>query len=495
MKKKYLILLVLVAFFASCTDKFEEFNTDVKSPTVVPGESLFTNAQKDLSDQISSTNVNLNVWKLFAQYWTETTYTDEAGYDIISRSIPDLTYREYYRGFLKDFSEAAKIIGAKTPTGAVGDGPIEKANKLAIIELLNVYAYQQLVDIFGDIPYDEALDITNIAPAYKKAADVYTDLLARVDAALSNLDASKGSFGAADLYYAGSVSKWKKFGNSLKVKLAVNLADVNVSASQTAMEAAAPFVFASASDNALMPYASSTPNTNTLYEDLVLSGRDDFVPANTIVDVLNDLKDPRRDMYFTNKIDTSSETGVHKYAYVGGAYGVPSDIADYSHIADAIEEPTFPGILLTYDEVLFYLAEGAARGFNVGATAEALYNDAISASFDFWGVDSVDVYLAKPEVAYTTATGTWKQKIGTQEWIAYYTRGLEGYTSWRRLDFPVLNTPPLVTYAEIPKRFTYPVNEQTLNKENYTNAAASVGGDLLTTRIFWDTADPVPPVK
>ena len=343
-----------------------------------------------------------------------------------------------------------------------------------------------MVDIFGDIPYSKALDITNIAPSYESAFSIYKDLLLRVDAALLNLDASAGSFGTADLYYAGSVSKWKKFGNSLKVKLAVNLADYDNPLSKTAMEAAAPLVFTSSSDNALMPYGSSTPNTNPLYEDLVLSGRDDFVPANTIVDVLNDLKDPRRDMYFTNKIDTSSVTGVHKYAYVGGTYGVPSDIADYSHIADAIQEPTFSGILLTYDEVLFYLAEGAARGFNVGATPEALYNDAISASFDFWGVDSVYVYLAKPEVTYTTATGTWQQKIGTQEWIAFYTRGLEGYTSWRRLDFPVFNTPPLVTYSEIPKRFTYPVNEQTLNKENYTDAAGAIGGDLLTTKLFWD---------
>lgn len=480
--------MVLVAFFASCTDKFEEFNTDVKSPTVVPGESLFTNAEKELSDQISSTNVNLNVWKLFSQYWTETTYTDEATYDIINRSIPDYTFREYYNGFLKDFKEAATIIEARTPTGSVGDGVTEKVNKLAIIDLLNVYSYQQLVDIFGNVPYTEALDIKNIIPVYDDAATIYKDLLTRVNNDLSKLDASAGSFGSADLFYAGSVSKWIKFGNSLKVKLAVNLADYDENLSKTTMEAAAPLAFTSNSDNALLVYGSSSPNTNPLYEDLVLSGRDDFIPANTVVDIMNSLNDPRRDVYFANPIDTSSEADVEKLAYVGGTYGVPSDIADYSHIADRIEEATFPGILLTYDEILFYLAEGAARGFNVGATTEKLYNDAITASFDFWKVpkDSVAIYLAKPSVAYSTAAGTWKQKIGTQEWIAYYTRGLEGYTSWRRLDFPILNPPPLTTYGQIPKRFTYPVNEQTLNKNNYTKASSEIGGDLLTTKLFWD---------
>jgi hypothetical protein len=488
MKKKFLILMVLVAFIASCTDKFEEFNTDVKSPTIVPGESLFSNAQKALSDQVSSTDVNLNVWKLFSQYWTETTYTNEANYDIINRTIADNTFREYYNKFLKDFKEAAAIIEARTATGSVGDGEKEKANKLAIIDLLTVYSYQQLVDIFGNIPYTEALDIKRIAPVYDDAFAVYTDLLSRVNADLAKLDVSAGSFGSADLIFAGSVDKWIKFGNSLKVKLAVNLADYDQNLSKTAMEAAAPLAFASKSDNALLIYGSSSPNTNPLYKDLVLSGRDDFIPANTVVDIMNALDDPRRDMYFANPIDTSSEADVEKLAYVGGTYGVPGDIADYSHIAGRIQEATFPGILLTYDEILFYLAEGAARGFNVGASAEKLYNDAITASFDFWNVSksSLAAYLAKPEVAYSTAAGTWKQKIGTQEWIAYYTRGLEGYTSWRRLDFPILNHPPLTPYNNIPKRFTYPVNEQTLNKDNYTKASSAVGGDLLTTKLFWD---------
>ena len=96
-------------------------------------------------------------------------------------------------------------------------------------------------------------------------------------------------------------------------------------------------------------------------------------------------------------------------------------------------------------------------------------------------------YLAKPEVAYTTATGTWRQKIGTQAWLAFYSRGLEGYTEWRRMDAPTLNIPPSITeYEEIPKRFTYPVNEQTLNPANYAAASEAIGGDLLTTRLFWD---------
>ena len=104
MKNKYFILLVLIALFAACTDKFEEFNTDVKNPAVVSGEPLFSNAQKDMIDQISSTNVNLNNWKLYAQYWTETTYTDEANYDVVNRSVPDLTFRRILQGLFTRLS-------------------------------------------------------------------------------------------------------------------------------------------------------------------------------------------------------------------------------------------------------------------------------------------------------------------------------------------------------------------------------------------------------
>ncbi len=81
----------------------------------------------------------------------------------------------------------------------------------------------------------------------------------------------------------------------------------------------------------------------------------------------------------------------------------------------------------------------------------------------------------------------WKELIGTQAWLSFYTRGLVGYTTWRRLDYPIFNLAETISaYNEIPTRFTFPVNEQTLNKVNYEAASASIGGDLPSTRIFWD---------
>lgn len=470
-----LLIFVLLSVITSCTDKFEEFNTDKKNPGIVSGESLFSNAQKELSDQISSTNVNQNIWKLWSQQWTETTYTDEANYDIVTRNIPDNTFRYYYRESLKDLTEASKVI---TETVApFGEDPAVKTNKLFIIDLLKAYSFQQLVDIFGMVPYTDAVDINNVYPKYEDGYTIYKDLLTKVNAAVSGLQTSAGSFGAADLYYSGDVAKWIKFGNSLKIKIGITMADADNALAKTAIESAVNGCFASADDDCLLAYLQASPNYNPLYADIVASGRDDFVPANTLVDKMNSLGDPRREKYFT----------LYDGAYVGGEYGYSSPFAQYSHIAPEIIKPSFNGILFTYSEIQFYLAEAAERGYNVPLTAAAYYNEGIKASFEFWGAAGVDTYLAKPAVAYATAQGTWKEKIATQSWIAAYTRGLEAYTTWRRLDFPIFNIAEFITeYSEIPVRFTFPINEQTLNGANYKAAATAVGGDEMSTKIFWD---------
>jgi hypothetical protein len=495
MKKTYILLIFITVLFAACTENFDDFNIDKKNPASVNGEALFTGAQLSLTDQISTPNVNLNDFRLFAQYWTETTYTDEANYDILNRTVADFTFNRYYVHALNTFRESARLI-RESETVTTSEAVV-KQNKLHIIELMNVYAFQRLVDIFGNIPYTDALDIDNVIPIYDDAFTIYQDLISRANAAIAGLDDSEGSFGSADLIFGGDVSAWIKFGNSLKVKLGITIADHDAALAKSTIESAINGIFESTADNALLQYQSSSPNSNPVYDELVLTGRKDFVGANTIIDLMNGLADPRLAAYYT-QTDTSTETGVEKLAYVGGDYGYSSQYALYSHISDPILEPTFPGILLTYDEILFYLAEAAERGITVPHTAEEYYNDAIAASFDFWdeycaealteaGVElDAEAYLAKPEVAYTTAQGDWKEKIGTQAYIALYTRGLEGWTEWRRLDHPAFNMPPTPVSDAIPTRFTYPINEQTLNPDNYKAAAIAVGGDELTTKLFWD---------
>ena len=487
----YVFLLSLLTF--SCTDDFEEYNTDKKQADEVPGETLFTQAQRELADQIASTNVNNNIYKLFAQYWTETTYTDEANYDITNRTIPDNIWRILYRDVLMDLKEADKIISEKEIIGTaseIAEQTVERDNKLAITEILSIYTWQRIVDTYGNVPYSEALDIGNVLPAYDDALTIYKDLLVRLDAAIAKLDNSEGSFGSADVIYSGDVDSWMAFANSLKLKMGLHLADVSAESAlvTTTIEAAAAGVISSAAGNAAFVYLSASPNTNPLYIDIIASGRHDFVAANTIMDKMNSLNDPRVSLYFETPVDTS-DNDIDDPVWIGGPYGASCPYTAYCHVNSQLVAPTFECLLFSYSEVEFYLAEAAQRGYNVGGTAAGHYDDAVQSSILYWGGTTADAasYLAQASVDYATvvAATSWKEAIATQAWIGFYNRGFIAWTEWRRLDAPVMNIPPNAD-TDLPVRMTYSNNEQTLNGANYTAAAAAIGGDLVSTKLFWD---------
>ncbi len=462
MKKIYLLFLVLVGITSSCTKDFEDYNTDEKNPVDIKGEFLFTSAQKNFADQISSTSVNLNVFKLFAQQWTETTYVDESNYDIVNRKIPDSNFSVYYRTVLNLLDQAEEKITTDAPNAV-------ETNKLAIIEMMRVFTYHELVNTFGDIPYADANNIDNISPKYDDAAGIYTDLLSRIDAAIASMDSGSDSFGGSDLFYSGDVAAWKIFAYSLKLKIAINQADaVDVA---TVYASVKDKVMSSAADNMLLNYQGTQPNTNPMYVTLVVSGRKDFIPANTLVDEMKAVSDPRMDAYFSNKIDGE---------YVGGKYGYSNAYANYSHISARVQEATFPAILMSYSEVQFYLAEAALRGSDATA-AKAYYEEGVMASFQFWNAPNVADYLtANPLVDM--------KSIALQSYLASYTRGDVSYTTYRRLDWPIMNEAPEANTSDgsVPSRFTYPINEQTLNAVNYKAASAAIGGDDMITKLFWD---------
>ena len=481
--KKAIIIFSVFALLISCTNDITGLNENTKEPTQVPADYLFSSAQKALVDQMTSTNVNDNVFRLFVQYWTETVYTDESNYDITTRTIPDNHFQTLYRDVLKDLKESKIILESEIYVGTpqeIADKNIIRNNKKVVIDILTAYNYSILVDTFGNVPYSQALDLKNYPnPKYDDAETIYRDLLSKLTIAVSSIDTAQEGFDNADLIYGGDMSKWKMFANSLRLKLAINLDDTDHTyATSQAIAAVTSGVITNSSDNATLKYLSVQPNTNPIYVDVVASGRDDFVPTSTIIDKMNALNDPRRAMYFTQI------GGIYK----GGTPGNGNTFANFSHIGNMILAPTFEALLMDNSEVEFLLAEAVSRGIAVGGTVESHYDLAITASLNYWGVSASDIatYLAQPSVAYATATGTWKQKIGEQYYLALYNRGFESWTSYRRLDFPVLTAPADAAIAEVPKRYTYPAEEQTLNNSSVKAASNAIGGNTMTTKIFWD---------
>lgn len=471
----------MVAMFFACDDRLEELNTPRKNAAEVPFETVFASGTRSLFDMMVSSDVNDNNFRLYAQYWAQTTYPDESQYNMVGRQLPDNVWQNGYRDVLKDLDESKKILNETWEARLMTEE--DRQTNEAIIESLEVYTWSVMADMWGALPYTEALDINNLNPKYDMASDVYNSIIQTLDDAIVKLGSGGMGFSEdQDLVYQGDVEKWLKFANSLKVRLAVTISDVDGPKATTMInEALASGVFESNDDNATIAYMSESPNTNPLWLDLVASGRADYVVANTIVDKMLELNDPRLTVFADPMEDGS---------YVGGEYGTSNTYAQNSHVGAIYHEPDLEGVILDYAEVNFLLAEAAAKGLAItGLTAEEYYDQAIKASFEYWGFDeaAADAYLAQPAVAYATAAGDWKQKIGIQEWIAYFNRGIEGWNVWRRLDFQGFNVPDGLDESDIPRRLIFPIKEATLNPGSLDAAIEMIGGsDDVKTKVFWD---------
>ncbi len=489
MKNIYLLILVLGVLVSACE---LPDNVNPKAATDVPAETVLTNGIRNALDLIDDMDQNLNVSRMMCQYIGMTQYTGPSRYEFKPRSIPDGYWNNSYL-VLQDFNEVKLLI--QDLSGSESFNRMN-ANRMAIVDIMEVLVYHNLVDIFGNIPYTEALGgFENKTPAYDDQVAVYSDLQVRLSSDIATLTAgaSDGSWGSEDLVYQGDVAMWKKFAATLKARLGMRLADVDMSTAQSELTAAINAGMLEAGESMQLPWTAVTPHTNTIYASFVPTARNDYGPANTIIDMMVELNDARLPAFFT-QVDTSTEVGVEKLAYVGIPYGdVTVAYNSISHFSDATFEPDFPATFACNSEVEFIFAEAAARGMNlgsIGGTAQEHYEAGILESHAGWGVTMDPAYMTNADVAWDDARN--KELIGTQKWLANYNRGMEGWCIWRSFDWPVLNAPPDLAYEDIPYRMPFPYNEPDLNGDNYTSAAAAIGGDNVRTLLFWDAVGGTP---
>jgi hypothetical protein len=495
MKKILVILSVLLAF--SACSKLEDLNKNVKDFAEVSGESLYNGATRQFINQLSNESVNLNVTVMWMQHLAATTYFDETRYDMTTRGIPVNTSNIMYRLVLMNYKEAARVLQTQPLAGIT---QAQRDNQLAIVEIMTVFAWSYIVENFGDMPYSEALDYNFPSPVYDDGLTIYKDLISRLDAAMNKLTLNEGGMPSGyDNIFGGTGNEaemWYKFANTLKLRMGLMLYDVDAGYSKTVAEAAASHVFVEG-DVMQMNYLEASPNQNQQFVDFVASGRDDYVVTSNLIDAMQPttpapahpilnvtVTDPRLKFYAIPVVGSTPPV------YLGGAQGQANGYPTFSHVNPMHLEPDRPWVIMDYTEAEFLLAEAVERGFSVGGTAEGHYNNAVRSSIIFWGGSSAeaDAYLAQPSVAYATAFTDWKQKIGTQAWLAYWLRGQTLWNSYRRLDYPRLFAPPayLQEIDKVPVRLFYPVSEQTLNAENYEAASAKIGGDSPLTRLFFD---------
>jgi len=477
MKKSIFYILPAVLIFGACTKDISSYNNQTKKAAVVPAAPLFTNASRNLSDQlatISGSNITTHIVGYFAQAVIE----DNAQYNFQTSGMPNQQWNVIYRDVLNDLKRSDSILSTATSTVPL-DVTIN-TNQRAIVDITSVYAWYVLVTSFGNVPYTEALNPNNLFPKYDDQKAIMTDLLKRLDNDLSKLTPSAAGFALSeDLWFGGKVANWVSFANSLKVLMGMTLADADPATSKSLVEAASPNAISSTAQSAIMQYGSQ-PSNNPTYNSFVVAKRTDYVAPVTFLAQLLSNADPRLTSFFA-----PNNAG----NWVGAVMGVQTTFSTVAHPSTKDSLSSLAYVILDYSEMEFLRAEAIARGYNIAGTVESHYNEGIRQSLKYWGVADTAVtrYLAEPTVAYTTAVGaTPLQKIARQKWISLYMHPYHEWVDMRRLDYPVLPA-PVGAISGFPNRLYYPQTEQTLNPTNYTQAASAVGGDKVETKLFWDT--------
>ncbi len=467
---KIIIGAVAAMTLSSCQRDLLSLNENTKAPSVLPSETLLAMGQQQFFYYTFTGSVNFNNYRFFVQQWAETTYTDETNYDLITRNQPRNHWNRMYVYALNNYETAKKNLATESVSSEA-----ERKNKMATLEISQIVVWENLVDTYGNVPYFEALKAADgqFAPKYDDAKAIYTDLLQRINAVVATIDGGTG-YGSGDLVYGGDMMKWKHLANSVKLRMGLNLSDVDAATAKTAVESAvASGVIESDNESYSLKFAGGTYN-NPIYDDLVASGRNDFVPSELVINIMNSKNDPRRAEWFTT-VDGE---------YVGGVFGSLNPFNGKSHMSDMWLAKDAEAPYLSYVEVLFMKAEAAARGFNVGGTAESFYNQGVLTSMELAGVSTADAtaYLA----AHPYDAGNWKKSIGEEAYIALFNQPFGAWLFSRRLDQPVFVNPPNSKIEGVPVRMPYSDQEYVLNKANVTAAATAIGGDKATTKLFWD---------
>ncbi|ENA1803782.1 SusD/RagB family nutrient-binding outer membrane lipoprotein [Flavobacterium psychrophilum] len=471
----------------SCSD-IDSLNQNEKAFEKPIAEALMSSAQKSYANQLTIMDVNSNIFRYLSQHWTNiyAIGNRETKYNF-SRDIGGSLFGDTYVTVLQDLNNSRKLIEASTALTTTEIA--EKQNKIAIIDIQIANTYLFLVDCFGDVPYTEALQENNYNPKYDDAKSIYLAMGAKLTNAINKLDVTYNSFAKEDLIYNGNVAKWKQFANSIRLKAGLHLHDVAPMEAKALIEASASGAIASNANNAELKYfdnGEKSKNPNYLLN----SGSQEFVPTKLFVDELNAKTDPRADKY----LDPTSKIGAN---YAGAVYAADGDYTDYSHFTTTFNNPTYAAVIFDYAETCFLLADAKDKGYAITGTTQDWYNKGITASMESWGVATADIttYLAKPSVAFTSAIGingeavNATQKIAYQLWLSYGNRGFEAWTEYRRLDYPKLQAPANAEQEagnKVPVRLFYSRSDISTNNANYQAAANKIGGDKLTTKIFWD---------
>jgi hypothetical protein len=478
MKKILLIgsLSFLFLGIQGCTqlEDFGDTNLNPAATSQPTLSALLSNVQSGIGSYAASTRPGL-----YSQYFSETQYSDASLY-----SIPQLEFAGDYSGGLMDL----QIIIDKN----------ESNNMTQVAKILQQYIFWSLTDRWGDVPYSEALlGAKNANPKYDKQEDIYKGMIASLTAAVAKMD---GSTIKGDLMYGGSVTSWKKFANSLRMMMALQLskklpASSGYAATEftKALTDPAGYILTN-SQNAVLVY----PGGNFKNPWFALyNGRKDYGESKTMTDLMASLSDSRQKAFGGANQDPTAGNA-NETSSVGVPYGVKRATAEAFTAANGtwarvlrgdLRKETSPLVIIGAAQVALARAEAANLGWTTEDIA-AVYKKGIELSFEQWGATFDASYLAQDAVSIGAAGAAGNLgKIATQRYIASYPDGMQGWNIWRKTGYPVLTPAVDATNSskQIPRRYTYGQSEYTSNKANVESAVSALaGGDKQDSKVWWD---------
>ncbi len=384
------------------------------------------------------------------------------------------------------------------------------ANYEAIAKVLKAYDFEQLVDNYNDVPYSQAfLGVKNLTPVYDSGPSIYSDLIKQLDAAINlintNAALTSPAFpapppGSDDIIFGGNMTNWKKFANTLKLRLIMRQSNLPIFASlKTELTATASEGYLDGATQAraqpgyqlsdafggqenpfYLNYGIRPNGSTTLY------GYDYYVANSFCVNLMNNLNDTLRlkEVYAT--VDGSNNAN----QIVGAPEGIGTVSNSLSKIGPGLLNATAPAVMFSAAESLFLQAEAANDGMIAGNPG-TLYNAGITASFEALGLTDAQAaaYYSQPSVALGSSTNVEKSII-TQKYISLNGFGVfEAYNEYRRTGYPVIpksvNPGALGGPGQLPARIFYPQIEYDTNPANVGKEPPATIATEFNSKIFW----------
>ncbi len=475
--KNYIFLLGLVIGSTSCTKDLSTINTNPNSPIDAQPSLLFRKVLFDYGEQMSFEGFDAG--NLLGQYFTMTDFNNFDRHALAEPLYAGNPWPILYRN-LRD-NEILLRKAEENNIFLIYKGP-------ALV--MKAYMAAALTDLYGDVPYSEALKGKEAVylPKYDRQENIYqgdNGILKNLEKAVTVMEAYNGTAKLeGDIVYNGNLQNWIRLANSLRIKFLMRIsANVNVAAQLQGIYGSGKYI-TNNSQNAVFAFSASQPN-NFRITTARVGDYNLYIMSKTAEEILKGFNDPRISLFYR----PAASNGASFLGLQNGpdAASSPVTLSNYSLTGRIFRED---GANLKYHymtawETNFFLAEASQKGL-ITAPTKTLYDLAVSQGFEYWNVTMPANYLTIGPAAYNQVSDPLKLII-TQKWIPNTINGYESWIEYRRTGFPDLK-PVLASRNNglFPVRMPYPQEEAALNSDNYQLAAGATNNNSINTKVWWD---------